>query len=360
SRVTTSILTLDELLPQAVDLIRERFDLYYAGIFLVDESQRWAILRAGTGEAGRLLLARNHRLEVGGASMIGMCVAQGEARITFDTQREALHRRNLLLPETRSELALPLFSRGRAIGAMTIQDTHPGAFTEEDITTLQTMADQLANAIENARLLRRMEQNMHELELATGQLTQESWRNFLENYRNTFGYRYRLVDVEPVTELSPEAQAALQQQKTVATSIVSESAAEVGEEAAQMQGALSVPIRVRNEVLGVLNLRFDDPEVSPETIVLVEQVAARLGAALESARLLEESRRTATREQIAAQAISGMRERLDVEAVLRNAARELRDALDLSRVSVRLAPRFESTGTPGNGGTPASKNGGRV
>jgi len=360
SRVTTSILTLDELLPQAVDLIRERFDLYYAGIFLVDESQRWAILRAGTGEAGRLLLARNHRLEVGGASMIGMCVAQGEARVTFDTQREALHRRNLLLPETRSELALPLFSRGRAIGAMTIQDTHPGAFTEEDITTLQTMADQLANAIENARLLRRMEQNMHELELATGQLTQESWRNFLENYRNTFGYRYRLVDVEPVTELSPEAQAALQQQKTVATSIVSESAAEVDQEAAQMQGALSVPIRVRNEVLGVLNLRFDDPEVSPETIVLVEQVAARLGAALESARLLEESRRTATREQIAAQAISGMRERLDVEAVLRNAARELRDALDLSRVSVRLAPRFESTGTPGNGGTPASKNGGRV
>lgn len=195
---------------------------------------------------------------------------------------------------------------------------------------------------------------MHELELATGQLTQESWRSFLENYRNTFGYRYRLVDVEPVTDLTPEAQAALQQQKTVTTSITSGSAVDVDEEAAQVQGALSVPIRVRNEVLGVLNLRFDDPQVPPETIVLVEQVAARLGAALESARLLEESRRTATRGQIAARAINGMRERLDVEAVLRNAARELRDALDLSRVSVRLAPHFEPTGTPGDGGTPAS------
>ena len=362
SRVTTSILTLDELLPQAVNLIREQFDLYYAGIFLVDESQRWAVLRAGTGEAGRVMLARNHRLEVGGSSMIGACVTQGEARITFDTQREALHRPNPLLPETRSELALPLLSRGRVIGAMTIQDTRPGAFTQEDITTLQTMADQLANAIENARLLRRMEQNMHELELATGQLTRESWRSFLENYRQSFGYRYRLIDVEPVTELSPEAEAALQQQQTVTTSVVSTSTVEVGEETGRAQGALSVPIRVRNEVLGVLNLRFDEAEAPAETIVLVEQVAARLGAALESARLLEESRRTATREQIAAQAVSGMRERLDVEAVLRNAARELRDALDLSRVSVRLAPRFAPAAGSGDGvdGTPALQNGGEA
>ncbi len=333
SRVTTSILTLDELLPQAVNLIRERFDLYYAGIFLVDDSQRWAILRAGTGEAGRVMLERNHRLEVGGASMIGSCVAQGEARITFDTQREAVHRRNPLLPDTRSELALPLFSRGRVIGAMTIQDTRPGAFTQEDITTLQTMADQLANAIENARLLRRMEQNMHELEVASSRLTRESWQNFLANYRQAFGYRYRLIDVEPTTDLSPEAQAALAQQAPVVTTVATET------EEGHVQGALSVPIRVRNEVLGVLDLRFEDPVVSPEAISLVEQVSVRLGSALESARLLEESRRAAAREQATARVASSLRERLEIDAVLKNAARELRTALDLSRVSVRLVPR---------------------
>ncbi len=333
SRVTTSILTLDELLPQAVNLIRERFDLYYAGIFLVDEGQRWAILRAGTGEAGRVMLERNHRLEVGGASMIGACVAQGEARITFDTQRETVHRRNPLLPETRSELALPLFSRGRVIGAMTIQDTRPGAFTQEDITTLQTMADQLANAIENARLLRRMEQNMHELEVASGRLTRESWQNFLANYRHTFGYRYRLLDVEPAADLSPEAQAALEQQASVVTTVAAET------EEGRAQGALSVPIRVRNEVLGVLNLRFEDAAVSPEAISMVEQISARLGAALESARLLEESRRAAARGQATARVAGSLRERLEIDAVLKNAARELRAALDLSRVSVRLVPR---------------------
>lgn len=332
SRVTTSILTLDELLPQAVDLIRERFDLYYAGIFLVDDNQRWAILRAGTGEAGRTMLERNHRLEVGSSSMIGACVAQGEARITFDTQREAVHRRNPLLPDTRSELALPLFSRGRVIGAMTIQDTRPGAFTQEDITTLQTMADQLANAIENARLLRRMEQNMHELELASGRLTQESWRSFLANSRSVLGYRYRSIDVEPAPELLPEAQTALQRREVVITTATADT------ESGRAQGALSVPIRVRNEVLGVLSLRFEDAVVPQAAVALVEQIAARLGAALESARLLEESRRTTAREQVSARAVSSMRERLDVEAVLRTAARELRDALDLARVSVRLAP----------------------
>ncbi len=333
SRVTTSILTLDELLPQAVNLIRERFDLYYAGIFLVDEGRRWAILRAGTGEAGRIMLERGHRLEVGGNSMIGMCVAQGEARITFDTHRETVRRPNPLLPDTRSELALPLFSRGRVIGAMTIQDTRPGAFTQEDITILQTMADQLGNAIENARLLQQMEQSMHELEMASGRLTRESWRNFLVNYRRAFGYRYRLIDVEPTGDLAPEAQAALQQQAPVVTVVASEA----GEE--RLQGALSVPIRVRNEVLGVLDLRFEDPQVSPETVSLVEQIAARLGAALESARLLEESRRAAAREQMLAQVAARLRERLEIDAVLKNAARELRTALDLSRVAVRLAPR---------------------
>ena len=171
------------------------------------------------------------------------------------------------------------------------------------------MADQLANAIENARLLRRMEQNMHELELATGQLTRESWRSFLENYRQSFGYRYRLIDVEPAADLSPEAEAALQQQKTVTTRVVSTSGVEVDEETGRTLGALSVPIRVRNEVLGVLDLRFDDAEVPAEVVVLVEQVATRLGAALEAPACWK-NRAAATREQIAAQAISGMRERL--------------------------------------------------
>ena len=150
----TGILDVEALLTQTADLIRRQFDLYYVGIFLVDEDSRWAVLRAGTGEAGQKMLAANHRLEVGGASMIGWCTAHGQARIALDVGAEAVRFDNPTLPHTRSEMALPLVSRGRVIGAMTIQSTRPAAFSQEDVTALQTMADQLANAIENAHLYR--------------------------------------------------------------------------------------------------------------------------------------------------------------------------------------------------------------
>jgi len=152
ARDAAAILDVEMLLAQTVELIRERFDLYYAGIFLVDEAGRWAMLRAGSGEAGRRMLEVGHKLEVGGESMIGWCTAHGEARIALDVGTEAVRFENPLLPQTRSEMALPLLVRGRTIGAMSIQSVQPAAFSGEDITALRTMADQLANAIENARL----------------------------------------------------------------------------------------------------------------------------------------------------------------------------------------------------------------
>lgn len=152
SRHATSILDVESLLAQSVELIRQRFGLYYVGIFLIDESGQWAVLRAGTGEAGQQMIASGHRLRVGGSSMIGMCTASGQARIALDVGKEAVRFNNPLLPLTRSEMALPLASRSRVIGAMSIQSAQPAAFSQEDIAALQAMADQLANAIENARL----------------------------------------------------------------------------------------------------------------------------------------------------------------------------------------------------------------
>lgn len=153
SRVAGTILDQSELLQQAVNLIRDRFGFYYVGLFLVDESGRWAVLRAGTGQPGRQMVDQSHRLEVGGKSMIGQCVALGEARIALDVGREATRFANPLLPDTRSEMALALVSRGRILGAITIQSDVEAAFSEEDVAALQAMADQLAVAVENARLL---------------------------------------------------------------------------------------------------------------------------------------------------------------------------------------------------------------
>jgi PAS domain S-box-containing protein len=152
SRDATSILDVGQLLTRTVELIQDRFDLYYAGIFLMDETGQYAVLQAGAGETGQQMLERSHKLKVGGTSMVGQCVASAQARIALDVGEEATRFDNPMLPETRSEMALPLISRGQVIGAMTIQSDRPVAFSQEDVTALQTLADQLANAIENARL----------------------------------------------------------------------------------------------------------------------------------------------------------------------------------------------------------------
>lgn len=159
SRAASSILDPNPLIEQTVNLIRDRFDLYYVGVFLIDdkgtytrESGTWAVLRAGTGDAGRIQIERNHKLEVGGTSMVGQCIDTAQPQISQRVQVEEQRFVNPLLPETRSELALPLISRGLVTGAMTIQSTQPAAFSEEDIAILQTMADQVANALQNASL----------------------------------------------------------------------------------------------------------------------------------------------------------------------------------------------------------------
>lgn len=154
SRAASSFLDPEELVQRAVNLIHDRFNLYYVGLFLVDKTREWAVLQAGTGEAGKKMLEKGHKLKVGGESMVGWCVANKKARIALDTGEEAVRFDNPLLPETHSEMALPLVSRGDVIGALTIQSSNQAAFGVDDITVLQTMADQLANAISNTGLYR--------------------------------------------------------------------------------------------------------------------------------------------------------------------------------------------------------------
>ncbi|PID84994.1 MAG: hypothetical protein CSB13_10305 [Chloroflexi bacterium] len=153
SAATISILDLDELLEEAVSLIKERFSLYYTGIFLSDLATNQAVLKAATGEAGRIQLENGHKLTIGGRSLIGGATGDGRSRITQDVTQDEEWRPNIHLPDTRSELALPLNVRGEIIGAVTVQSTEAHAFSPELVSTLQTMSDQLATAIDNSRLL---------------------------------------------------------------------------------------------------------------------------------------------------------------------------------------------------------------
>lgn len=152
SKSAAAILSPDELLQKTVDLIQDRFGYYYVGIFLVDGKHQNAILKAGTGKPGKKMIAENHRLAVGGESMIGWCIANSEARIALDVGKEAVRFDNPHLPKTRSEMALPLIAHGEAIGGLSVQSVDEAAFIEEDIAVLQSMADQVAIALQNARL----------------------------------------------------------------------------------------------------------------------------------------------------------------------------------------------------------------
>lgn len=155
---TTSILDMNELMQQAVNLIQERFALYYVGLFLVDGNTNQAVLKAGTGEAGRIQIEQNYCLPVGGRSLIGGATANGKPRISQDVTQDDEWQANPYLPLTQSEIALPLRVRGQIRGALTIQSSMPHAFEPELISTLQSMADHLAIAIENAQLLLRSEE----------------------------------------------------------------------------------------------------------------------------------------------------------------------------------------------------------
>ncbi len=162
SRAATTILNPDILIQETVDLIQSRFNFYYVGLFLVDEARSQAVLAAGTGDAGREQLARHHQLAVGGQSMIGTAIANNEARVEQDVRQAEAFTANVLLPDTRSELALPLRSHGDVIGALTVQSVETAAFTAETITILQNLADQLATAIVNADLLTQVQSNLAE------------------------------------------------------------------------------------------------------------------------------------------------------------------------------------------------------
>ena len=181
-RDVTSILEMSDLMGKTVDIICDAYGFYYAGVFLVNDAREWAVLRAGRGEAGDVMIAAGHQLAIGGHSMIGTCIEQNHARIALDVGEEPVHFKNPHLPHTRSEMALPLTVGGKVIGAVTVQSVEEAAFSDDDITSLQAMADQLAIAINNARLLKELEAAHSELvrtktfeALATSTLSAIHW-----------------------------------------------------------------------------------------------------------------------------------------------------------------------------------------
>jgi GAF domain-containing protein len=301
-RVATSILHPDELIERVVNLITDRFGYYYAAFFLIDSTGRWAELKGATGEAGRILKTQGHRLEVGGISMVGTTISSRQARIALDVGKEPARFENPLLPGTRSEIALPLIVGDRVLGALDVQSKEEAAFYPDDIETLQNMANQVAIAIENARLFQETQRNLEELQIAQRHHLAQAWT---ETARQNGQYEYVAGN-----ELAGKIQEG---------------------------GSVSVPLALREQIIGRLSLEGGQ-EWTPEERTLIEAVATQAALALENARLLEESRQLALRERLAADIIGKIWSSSSADNILQTAIRELGRALRADEAIIEIKP----------------------
>lgn len=314
-----SVLDPQQLLSQVVVLVSERFNLYHAGIFLLDRSGEWAVLKAASSDGGQVMLQRGHRLRVGHEGIVGYVTGRGEARIVLDVGGDAVFLDNPDLPDTRSEMALPLKARGAIIGALDVQSIEREAFTTEDVAVLQTLADQVAMAISNARLFQQAQESLDAERRAYTELTREEWRA-LSRTRRGLGYRY---DQHGIVALNGD-----DKQRN---SEVQDGDGELPE--------LTLPISVHGHVIAQVNARkpAEAGEWTAEETTLMETIAQRLGLALDNARLHQDSQRRALREQLTRQITDKVRAVPDVDTIAQTAAEELVRVLGSSRGFVKLS-----------------------
>jgi GAF domain-containing protein len=331
SRDVTAAREIGELLDRAVNLIRDDFGFYYTGIYLLDKAaaeSEYAILRAATGEAGRQMLQGEHQVRLKEESIISYVINNDYYRIALDVGFNAVRFDDPLLPLTRSEIVLPLRVGGRVIGALDVQSEKELAFDEQDVNVLQTMTDQLAAVIQSVHLLEDMQQTVRELETASGRYMAEPSQVFMQRGQQLQGYRYRRVGIEPIDDLPPEARQAWAQGRPVVT--VPEG------DGQQAVSTLAVPIKLRDQVEGVLNLCFEGTSPSTNTILLVGEIADRLALALENARLLGETRQRAQRDRLAADITARVRAPMDVQEIMQATVQELTNALGVDRAFIQV------------------------
>jgi GAF domain-containing protein len=329
------IRNLDELLKQVTHLISNRFGYYHTGIFLLDERREYALLQAANSPGGQRMLLRRHKLKVGEEGIVGRVTASGESHIALDVGKDAIYFDNPDMPETRSEMALPLISGDEILGALDIQSKEPSAFIEEDTEVLQVLADQVAVAIQNARLFQENQEAIESLREAYGEITATAWRERLA-VSDEVGYLSLRSDTEHVIpagrEWTPENLRALKS----------------GEITLDASGTgVAIPIRVRGSVIGVV--RLSKPEGAEgwtkAEISMMQTLSEQLAAALDAARLFEETQRKAERERLAGEITARMRASNDPEEILQTAVQELRRALGAKRAQVIVAPRSSTRQT---------------
>ena len=324
ARATTSIQDEDTLLFRLAQVISEQFGFYHVGIFLLDDQRENAVLRASNSDGGRRMLARRHSLKVGQIGIVGHVASSGNPRIALDVGVDAAFKDNPDLPETRSELAVPLKDVGQIIGVLDVQSTESNAFLPEDTDTLYTLADQVAIAIQNARSHEATHRLLEEAQRTSDSYLKEAWR-LLQVQEKRIGYLISENTLKPLEKFidHPYLNKVISQ---------GESLVENGE-----TGTLAVPIHLRGEVVGVLDIRVPKGhDWDPDEVDIAKAVAERLSLALESATLLRTTQRRAEIERLTADISGKIGASVNMRNVLQTAVEELGRVLPGSEVVIQF------------------------
>jgi GAF domain-containing protein len=326
ARVISNIQDLETLLPRIVHVISEQFGHYHTGIFLLDEAGQYALLRAANSEGGRRMLDREHKLLVGQTGIVGYVTATGQPRIALDVGQDAVFFDNPDLPDTHSEIALPLRIGGQIIGALDVQSTEQDAFKQDDIAALSTLADQVSIAIQNTRALEDARRALAEAQTSYGETVREAWR-VMRPPSLTKGIQLIDSSLKPLEQAMDEdfLKKAVEHGKTTVST--------------ERTGTLAVPIRMRGQVIGVMSLNNNGlHKWSEDDVDIAEAVAERLSLAIETASLLRTAQHRADIEKVTTDISTKIGSSSRFETILQTAAQELSKALGGSEVLVQIEP----------------------
>ncbi len=327
-KAITSFRDLSELLQQTTYLIHENFGYYHAGIFLLDEHKEYAILSATNSEGGHRMLEKKHQLKVGETGIVGYVTQNARARIALDVGKDAVFFDNPDLPQTRSEMALPLIVGGQVLGALDVQSTEPQAFSEEDISTLQILAEQIAIAIQNANLFNEAEKAIESARMGFAEISRGAWSKLLRTQQ-----RIGFLATQPTTVPV--------QSNHVESNLTR--AFETGDLILEGDGlTISLPVKVRGQVIGAIRLKkseISEAWTQDETNLAIS-LSDQLGGALESARLYKESQQHAARESLISDISARINSVAQTDSILRETVQELGQSIGNASVTFQLLDQF--------------------
>ncbi len=325
----TSTRDLNTLLPQIATAISTKFGFYHAGIFLLDSRREYAVLSATNSEGGQKMLANNHRLRVGETGIVGYVTSSGKPRVALNTGEDAVFFNNPNLPDTRSEIALPLKIGDEIIGALDVQSTIENAFGQEDINILTTLADQVAIAIQNARQYEETRKALAESVATARQFVQTGWQQFTKSQKIA-GIRHTGAKATILYSNNNGDQNESTLQKDQARS--------------KNRGvSLSLPVKLRGEVIGTVDVHsVDNRKWDQDELDIVTAIIERAAIAMENARLLTESQKRASKERTIGDISAKISAQSNIDQLLKIAAQELSRTLPEAYIAIQFSNHEET------------------